>query len=725
MKIYTFLRFVKRKLNTAFFFYKSFFKIYKINKKSPLHAIIVYSYYLDIITPLLLRFIFKIPLLIKAPSDFETLQRELFMKESQSIFSKFLYYPWMTFFKKFVVKKKNIFYQALNEKIYSDFLNLDIPKKNILKLPNAISVQNYSGIKKHENDETHFGFVGRLLKSKNINFLLKSFVKYLVNYPKDKLYIFGEGPERKNIQRFIQNNNLSDNIIFWGFERKKSEIFHNINCLIHPTYGEGCPNTILESILTNTFVIASNVYGIRDIIKHKKLGLLFNPLKEEDLINQLLYYKDNQDLIPQMLEKAKRIVIKDFNVHFIVNSIYEFIKSKWIVRLNQDFFKISIITLVFPYPQKGVMPGVENYVESFAVPLSKLGHKVRIITTYWNGKKKNDNYKEIPITRIFESKSLFGKIGSIFHLNNVTFGLNLLSKKNFKLYQDSDVIIIPLAFGFTGYFKLKKIPVISCFLHYDRRISLVNQFNLPFFHYLEKKQFKSHKNILAISNHSKNDLIRFYGNDKKNIKVIPIGIDIEKFNNSNFSIEIRKKYGNNILLCVGPFLKRKRIDILLKAMPKVIKTIPDAHLILAGEGLLFKNLIKLSRSLGLQNNTSFLGFVNSETLLNLYASSDIFIHPAEFEGFGQVLLEALASGTPCICANKEPMSEIIGDGGITFKVNNSRDLSEKIIDLLKNREKLTDLKKNIGDIIKKYNSNNIAKDWSSYIEKTIKNYHRK
>ena len=217
--------------------------------------------------------------------------------------------------------------------------------------------------------------------------------------------------------------------------------------------------------------------------------------------------------------------------------------------------------------------------------------------------------------------------------------------------------------------------------------------------------------------------MRYYGINEKQIKLLPHSIDTEKYNPANFSIEIRKKYGNNILLCVGPFLKRKRVDILLQAMTKVIKVIPDTHLILIGEGTLLKDLIKLSNSLGLQNNTSFLGFVETERLLKFYASCDIFIHPSEFEGFGQILLEAIASGTPCICANKEPMSEIIGDAGKTFKVNDPVDLSEKIIELLINREKLTELKKNINDVLKKYDSTYIAKNWSKYIEKTIKNYH--
>ncbi len=724
-ELHSFYKFRISKINTIYFFLKTFFKTIKINKRNTIHAIYVPTYYIDSLPLFLINVIFKIPLIIKIPIDFETLRNEMIIYNSSSLFLKISYYGWMNFFKKFYIGKKKIFYQAINNRIYLDLLDLGINKSKILKLPNAISYRKYFDIKRRHKDNTHFGFIGRLVKRKNIKFLLGVFEKYISKFPKDKLFIYGIGPEQNLIEAIIKERNLNENIKIQGFEKDKRKMYSNIDVLIHPSFGEGCPNTILESSVTNTFIIASSVIGIREIVSHEKVGLLFNPFNENDLLKQLIFYKQHQDLIPNILKYARSNVIKNYNVNLIGNQIYNFIKSKWINKKQKEPLKISILSLVFPHPKAGIMPGVESYVESFAVPLKKLGYDIRIITTYWNGSNKFDNYKGIPIMRILDSKSLFGKLGSIFHLNNFTFGLNLLLKKNFKLYQNSDVLIIPLAIGFTRFFKLKKIPIISCFLHYDRSPSLVNQFNLPIYHYLEKKQFTKHKNILTISNHSKKDLMKFYGIGKKDINVFPVGIDTEKFNPSKFSLDIRKKYGDNILLCVGPFLKRKRISVLLEAMTQIIKVIPDTHLILIGEGLLLRKLIKLSNSLGIQNSTSFLKFVETEKLLRFYASCDIFIHPSEFEGFGQVLLEAMASGTPCICANREPMSEIIGDAGKTFKVNDPMDLSEKIIDLLKDREKLADLRKNIGDILKKYDSNNIAKDWSIYIEKTIKNYHSK
>ena len=384
-------------------------------------------------------------------------------------------------------------------------------------------------------------------------------------------------------------------------------------------------------------------------------------------------------------------------------------------------FTVAVITPVFPYPKRGILPGIERYIENLVFSLVKSGIEVKILTTYSNGGKRYDYYKGIQILRILDSRAILGRIGNIFYLNHITFGLNILIKRNFKFIQNCNVILFPLAIGFTGFFKLNKYPVISTFHHYDSPKSLIEYLTLPVYHFLEKRQLRKSKNIIAVSDFAKKEAIRFYGINENKIKVIPNGVDTDKFDPSNFSKEIKSEYGDNILLFVGPFVKRKRIPVLLEAMTKVMKVIPDVHLILIGDGLLLGDHIKLSDSLGLQKNASFLGFVETELLLKCYASSDIFIFPSELEGFGQVLLEAMASGTPCICANKDPMAKILGDAGETFKVNDSEDLSVKIIELLKDREKLANLRERSFEIIEKYNLKAISKQFRKYFEGIVNN----
>ena len=90
-KIHLFYKFRISKINTIYFFLKTFFKTIKINKKNSIHAIYVPTYYVDSLPLFLINVIFKIPLIIKIPIDFETLCKEMTIYNSNSLFSKISY----------------------------------------------------------------------------------------------------------------------------------------------------------------------------------------------------------------------------------------------------------------------------------------------------------------------------------------------------------------------------------------------------------------------------------------------------------------------------------------------------------------------------------------------------------------------------------------------------------------------------------------------------------
>ncbi|MEE9379295.1 MAG: glycosyltransferase family 4 protein [Candidatus Lokiarchaeia archaeon] len=381
--------------------------------------------------------------------------------------------------------------------------------------------------------------------------------------------------------------------------------------------------------------------------------------------------------------------------------------------------KITIVTPTFPYPRRGEYYGLERYIENLAISLKDLGNEIKIITTFWNGGNRYDNFNGIEILRLLETKAIFKEFGVIGFLHYITFGLNLFRKKNFKFYRDSDIIILNIPIAFSGFFKIKNIPCFSIFHHYVPVESIQEYITIPFYRFLEKWQYNKLKYVVTISNTSKKDLIKYFGLKAKNIEIIPHGIDGKKFNPSNSTKEIRKKYGNKILLFTGLMVPRKRVPILLKALPDVIKKVPDCHLVLTGDGPFLKEYKNLAISLGIQDYTTFLGFVDDDELLKFYASSDIYVFPSELEGFGQVILEAMGSGIPVICANKPPMSEIIENGGLTFKTNNSKDLSEKIVSLLNNHERLAVYKKNAFEVAKKFQWSSVAKLYHNFCEKLI------
>lgn len=335
LNIYTIHKFKNSKLNTIYFFVKSIFKIVKIHKRKPIHVINLHSFHYNLIVPLLVHFFFKIPILITTPMDFETAYKEEWSK-SQSILLKIAFYGWMKFFKSIIVGRERIYIQAINDKIYNDIFSLSNSKKNVVKIPNGICSKNYLGLKKHERIETHFAYIGRLIKSKNLRFLIKTFSKYLSIYPSDKLYIYGEGSEENFLLKYIKEKKLSKNIVLCGFEKDKRKIYSKIDVLVHPSFGEGIPMNILEAILTDTFVIASNVSGNRDIIEHEISGLLFDPYKESDLLNQLLFFKEHPNLVSVINKKARNKILTHYDIDVVAKKVNQFLKLKLKSSMDKD-----------------------------------------------------------------------------------------------------------------------------------------------------------------------------------------------------------------------------------------------------------------------------------------------------------------------------------------------------------------------------------------------------
>lgn len=328
LKIYQYNKFRIKQLNTAYFNLKTFLKIISLNKTRKIDVIFFFRYSnFEALIPFLLNFFLKIPILIYTPTDFDTYIREFLFSGQYSLHSKMIFCAWMKFFKKYVIRRKKVYIQAINQHIVRDLIELGVNKHNFVLIPNGITLNNFEDIRKIDHEDTNFSYIGRLIKTKNIRFLIKTFKRYLNHFPNDKLFIYGVGPEQKYILEFIKDNNLENNILLMGFEAVKANIYSKLDVLIHPSFGEGVSNTILEAALTKTFIIASNVKGNCDIIKHNKTGLLFNPFDNKDLLDKLKLFKKDKNNREKILKQAKEHIISNYSMNMVVDSQYDFIKS--------------------------------------------------------------------------------------------------------------------------------------------------------------------------------------------------------------------------------------------------------------------------------------------------------------------------------------------------------------------------------------------------------------
>jgi glycosyltransferase involved in cell wall biosynthesis len=109
---------------------------------------------------------------------------------------------------------------------------------------------------------------------------------------------------------------------------------------------------------------------------------------------------------------------------------------------------------------------------------------------------------------------------------------------------------------------------------------------------------------------------------------------------------------------IGRLVSQKDYPTLFNAFSKVLKSMPNIDLYVVGEGYLQKDLIELSKSLGINGKVHWLG--KTEYIKEFLSKIDLFILPSKYEGFGLVLLEAMVAKKPVIAANNSAIPEVLG-----------------------------------------------------------------
>ena len=151
------------------------------------------------------------------------------------------------------------------------------------------------------------------------------------------------------------------------------------------------------------------------------------------------------------------------------------------------------------------------------------------------------------------------------------------------------------------------------------------------------------------------------------------------------------------VLMVGRTLSAERYkghDQLIDAWPAVLAQVPDARLVLAGNGDDLPRLKARTAAMNLQTSIAFPGFVTPETLSAFYRTAEVFAMPSRGEGLGLVYLEAMANRLPCVGSIHDAAREAIDDGVTGFLVDqgNPSDLAARIVQLLRD----ADLRRRMG-----------------------------
>jgi len=213
---------------------------------------------------------------------------------------------------------------------------------------------------------------------------------------------------------------------------------------------------------------------------------------------------------------------------------------------------------------------------------------------------------------------------------------------------------------------------------------------------LEEETAKNATLIVTVSKHSFEKIQKHYHVDKAKVRIVPNGVDPEKFKPREEREAVKRQFGLDdkpIVLFVGSLIPRKGLPFLVEAAKKTVKQQADTKFVMVGDGPLKSQLMSSLDKANLSGNFLFLSGLTEDALAAVYNCADVFVLPSIQEGQGIVLLEAQATAKPVVAFNVGGVNEAVLDGETGLLVNrgNSDELADALLKLLSDeslREKL-------------------------------------
>lgn len=352
--------------------------------------------------------------------------------------------------------------------------------------------------------------------------------------------------------------------------------------------------------------------------------------------------------------------------------------------------KIVISSDIY-YP---MINGVAVFSRNLAAGLKKRGHKVMVLAPSIDGKfhvEKDEEYgftivrlKSIKIhvypdqiNKVPAAKDFLGvKLPKIYYKNGLNVSLNCYRTIK-KVLDDFQPDIIhdqtpgPVALAVFRYAKKRDIPLVSTDHAYPD--NLTQQLKLPrvakkpinsmmnkyFVSFLKRSEYATMPTEQAVA-----DLIPQKRKPfKVPVEALSNGIDLSRFAKGRANKEIYETYGipqnKPIVLYVGRVDPEKSLNVLMDAFIEAHKQVPDAHLVVVGDGTARPKLEAQIAKAGLEKQAHFLGRVIGDNLPQLYRTGSVFAITSKTETQSIVLMEAMASGLPCVAVDAGAIHELV------------------------------------------------------------------
>ena len=381
--------------------------------------------------------------------------------------------------------------------------------------------------------------------------------------------------------------------------------------------------------------------------------------------------------------------------------------------IEKDKLKIAMFTNNY-FP---IIGGVPISIQRLAKALRKKGHEVKIFAPEYKEETDNEeniircnslyHYEEaglaFPVTNIFspQIKKDFEKEDfDLVHSHHPFW----LGNKGRKL---ADEFNLPTAF--TYHTRLEK------YSHYVPNILFMRKFFANRLSHFLIRNFANKTDAVFAPTESTKEYLRNVGVSRY-IKEMPTGIDFDYYEQDEEEIaELRKELigdADRLLISVSRLSQEKNLYFLLDGIKRLKeKTDINFKLIIIGRGSEKENIEEFINKNQLQKNIELIGAVDFREMAKYYLAAELFVFASTTETQGMVLLEAMAGYNPVVAVKSSGIDDVIDNGYNGFKTEEDvEEWSDRIEQLLKDKEHFSELKENARSMAEKYSIENMAED---------------
>jgi glycosyltransferase involved in cell wall biosynthesis len=355
----------------------------------------------------------------------------------------------------------------------------------------------------------------------------------------------------------------------------------------------------------------------------------------------------------------------------------------------------------------GESAGVGHYVYYLIKNLLKIDKENKYYLFFYNHKIKADEFRQDNVKIVYFPG--LENIGKIPFFYRHWFIPNILRLYGLNIYHNP-ANVIPLFYFGKSVLTIHDLAIYKNPEWFPGGQYFTKFVSIPF-------SIRKAKKIIAVSENTKNDLIKLFKVNPDRITVIYEGVeDFNQFAIDENKLRSELKIGKPYFLYLGTLEPRKNLVRLIEAFNEFLKENKDFRLVLAGKrGWKYEPIFEAIKKYNLQNKVIYQGYVNKEEKVYLLGNALAFVFPSLYEGFGLPILEAMNLGVPIITSNVASIPELVIDNAVLVDPYSVDSIKEALLKMTKDKQLREDLARKGKGIAQNFT-------WESCAKKTLELY---